>query len=162
MDIINEMNHVFAEGHKKYIEILNEKQRQSADFRRFITFKSPGTFIKPYLGSDLSFIREWISAMFTNGMTWENYGSLWVIDHIVPFRMFDIFKEEDLLLCWNYRNLMPLLDADNGKKHGNVFFAFEILHERKDKDFIYKRLFEKVKPEVEWMVKYIDNYDKLK
>lgn len=161
MDIINEMNHVFAEGHKKYIEVLNEKQRQSADFRRFITFKSAGNFIKPYLGCDLSFIREWISAMFTNGMTWENYGSLWVIDHIVPFRMFDIFNEDDLKVCWNYRNLMPLLDADNGKKQGNVFFAFEILHQRKDKDLIYNQLFKIIEPEIEWMNKYIVNYDNL-
>lgn len=147
---------------KKYEDILREKQRQCQDFRRFITFKSGGNFIKPYLGCDLSFLRDWISAMFTNGMSWDNYGSLWVIDHIVPFRKFDLFKEEDLKICWNYRNLMPILNDDNLKKQGNVFFSFELLHERKDKDVIYRQLFDRIKPEVEWMSKYIDNYDKLK
>lgn len=161
MNIINEMNIAFAEHSKKYEEVLKEKSRQLQDFRRFITFKAPGNLVKQYLGSDLGFVRQWIETMFTNGMTWENYGSVWVIDHIVPFRMFDLFKEEDLTLCWNYRNLMPLLDADNLKKQGNVFFAFELLYERKEKDYIYQQLFERIKPEVEWMVKYIDNYDKI-
>jgi len=146
----------------KYSDILLEKQRQCQDFRRYITFKSSGKFVKHRLGCDINFIREWISSMFTNGMSWDNYGSVWVIDHIVPFRQFDLFNEKDLLLCWNYRNLMPLLDEDNLKKQGNVFFAFELLHDRKDKDLIYNKLFNKILPEVQWMAKYIDNYDKLK
>ncbi len=140
---------------------LKEKQRQSNDFRRYITWKSSGTFIKPYLGADVGFVREWLANMFHDGMTWENYGSLWVVDHIVPFRSFDLFNIEDLKLCWNYRNLMPLLDEDNSKKHGNVFFALELLYPRKDKDLIYFKLFERVKPEVEWMLKYIDTYDSI-
>ena len=138
---------------------VREKSRQSQDFRRFITWNGNGSFIQPYLGCDIGFIREWLENMFVEGMTWENYGSVWVVDHIVPFRMFDLFNEEDLKLCWNYRNLMPILDEDNLKKHGNSFFAFELLYERKGKDHIYKALFEHIKPEVEWMVKYIDNYD---
>jgi hypothetical protein len=146
---------------REYSDVLREKQRQLQDFRRFITLQSPGTFIKDKLGADLAFIREWISAMFTEEMSWQNYGSVWVIDHIVPFRMFDLFNEEDVLICWNYRNLMPLLDKDNLKKQGNVFFAFELLFERRAKDSFYQQLFDRIRPEVEWMAKYIDNYDKL-
>jgi len=126
-----------------------------------MTFKGSGNYIRDYLGADLSFMREWISAMFSDGMTWENYGDVWVIDHIVPFRVFDIFKKEDLVICWNYRNLMPLLSVDNLKKQGNSFFSFELLHDRRNKDEIYKKLYEKIKPEVEWMCRYIDNYDKI-
>jgi len=155
------MNNLEETQVSNYPAILREKNKQLQDFRRFMTFKGSGTFVKRYLGSDLAFVREWISSMFTNGMTWDNYGSLWVIDHIVPFRVFDVFNEADLLICWNYRNLMPLLDADNLKKQGNVFFSFELLHERRDKDSIYRHLYDRIKPEVEWMVKYIDNYDKL-
>lgn len=161
MNYINDINLLDFKTNKKYEDILREKNRQLQDFRRYLTFKSTGNYIKSKLGCDLSFVREWISAMFVEGMTWENYGSLWVIDHIVPFRIFNLFDENDVLLCWNYRNLMPLLDKDNLKKQGNVFFSFEILHERKDKDIIYKKLFERIKPEVEWIYKYIDNYDKL-
>lgn len=136
----------------------NEILKQSGNFRKFITWKGRGSFISKHLGSDISFLREWIQDKFIGNMSWDNYGKLWVIDHIVPFRMFDIFKESDLKICWNYRNLMPIFKHDNTKKQGNVFFAFELLHELKDKDLIYKRLFEIILPEVEWMIKYINNY----
>ena len=52
----------------KYSDILLEKQRQCQDFRRYITFKSSGKFVKHRLGCDINFIREWISSMFTNVM----------------------------------------------------------------------------------------------
>lgn len=159
MNLINEMNIIGSEGYKKYSEILREKARLLQEFRRYITFKSSNGMIREYIGADVGFIREWLSNMFIDGMTWENYGSVWVVDHIVPFRMFDMFNQEDLKICWNYRNLMPLSDADNLKKQGNSFFSFELLYSRRDKDLIYNKLFERIKPEVEWMVKYIDNYD---
>jgi hypothetical protein len=142
-----------------YQKILKEKNRQSIDFRRFITWKGNGNTVYNHVGCDIGFLREWIENMFVEDMNWSNYGSVWVIDHIVPFRMFDIFKEEELRLCWNYRNLMPLLKSDNLKKEGNVFFAMELLYSRKDKDSIYAALFDKILPECRWMVKYIDNYD---
>lgn len=144
----------------KYVEL--EKKRQQIEFRRYIQWKSPGDFIKDKIGTDIWVLREWISSMFTDEMNWGNYGKIWVIDHIVPMRMFDLFNEKDLFICWNYRNLMPLLYEDNLKKQGNVFFAFELLYEKRNKDIIYKKLFERILPEVEWMAKYIDNYDKMK
>jgi hypothetical protein len=41
-------------------------------------------------------------------MNWDNYGSHWHIDHIIPFVAWDLTKEEDNIYCWNYRNLQPL------------------------------------------------------
>ncbi len=151
-----------AQNINKYEVILNEKKRQSQDFRRFLTWKSSGSFVRSRVGCDVGFLRSWIESMFLDGMNWNNYGSVWVVDHIVPFRHFDIFKEDDLLICWNYRNLMPIFDKDNLKKQGNVFFAFELLNDKKHLDNIYLKLFNSIKPEVEWMCKYIDNYNKPK
>lgn len=135
-----------------------EEVRYLKNFKKFITWKSPGLIVKDYLGGDIAFVRGWIEDKFINEMTWENYGKVWVVDHIVPFRMFDPFKEEELKICWNYRNLQPIYSHDNIKKEGNVFFAFELLYELREKDLIYQKLYERIKPEVEWMVKYIDNY----
>jgi len=135
-----------------------EEVRYVRDFKAFITYKGRGTIIPDYLGADIGFVREWLQDKFINEMSWENYGEVWVVDHIVPFRMFDPFDESDLKLCWNYRNLVPLYRHDNLKKEGNVFFAFELLYELKGKDFIYGKLFERILPEVGWMIKYINNY----
>jgi len=156
---INELNTVVVKQRTAYNKKLVEQQRLSGAFRRYINWNGTGDGIRDYLGADLNFIRSWIQNMFIGEMKWENYGKVWVIDHIVPFRMFDIFKEEDLILCWNYRNLMPIFDEDNLKKQGNIFFSFELLRERKDKDHIYQKLYERIKPEVEWMIQYINNYD---
>lgn len=136
-----------------------EKSRQLQQFRRFITLKTSNGSVRNYLGIEDAFsVRGWIEGLFSNGMTWDNYGEFWVVDHIVPLRLFDIFDEIELNICWNYRNLMPLLKDDNLKKEGNVFFAIELLYPIRNKDIFYNKLFERVKPECEWMLKYIDTY----
>src|SRR5580765_3511668 len=113
----------------KYEKKLLEQNKQLQDFRRFLTFKSRGSKILKFTGNDLGGIREWIESNWLKDMNWKNYGTVWVVDHIVPFRKFDLFNEEDLQLCWHYKNLMPLLSEDNLKKQGNIFFCFELLHE---------------------------------
>ena len=150
---MKEMKHTY-EG------VLRQKHLLSTQFRRYITWKTSNGEIRDYLGAEVGFIREWISSMFTEDMNWDNYGSFWVVDHIVPFRMFDLFNEQDLKICWNYRNLMPIIASDNLKKQGNSFFAFELLYSKRDSDLIYAQLFNKIKSEVEWMVKYIENYNR--
>ncbi len=145
---------------KTFKERVREKNRQLLDFRRFIRGESGGYFIVPFLGTDISiyFIKEWLESKFTQEMSWENYGSYWVVDHLVPLRLFNLYDENELKICWNYRNLMPLLKEDNLKKEGNSFFAFELLYELKNKDYLYRVLFDRILPEVQWMCKYIDKY----
>lgn len=137
-----------------------EKKRLSQTFRRFITFRNNHQEIRGLLGVDVFTVREWIESNFVEGMNWGNYGKVWVVDHIVPLRLFDIFSESDMKICWHYKNLMPLFKNDNEKKQGNVFFAFELLHELKDKDCFFLQLYNRVKVEVEWMATYIDTFHK--
>ena len=145
---------------KQYIRVDAEKKRLQGSFRGFVKLKHNNKTIRRLLGVDAFTVREWIESNFIEGMNWDNYGKTWVIDHIVPLRMFDVFSEEDLLICWHYKNLMPLFKKDNEKKSGNVFFSFEILSELKDKDIFFRQLYDRVKPEVEWMLSYIKVYHK--
>lgn len=141
-------------------ERVREKNRQLLGFRRFLRFETPGDEIREYLGVDVFTVREWLQEQFLDRMNWENYGSVWVVDHIVPLRMFNIFDENDLKLCWHYKNLMPLFKEDNLKKEGNVFLSYTLLMKLKDKDYFYQRLFERIEPEFIWMNNYINNYQK--
>ena len=61
------------------------------------------------LGCTMSEYMLYLESQFTEGMTWENYGDLWVIDHIKPTRFFDPWNEEELKVCYNYKNTRPLL-----------------------------------------------------
>jgi hypothetical protein len=74
---------------------------------------------------ELPFLKEYIEAKFTEGMTWENHGE-WHIDHIKPCCTFDLTKEEEQKKCFHYTNLQPLWASDNLSKGGK----FEDLDEK--------------------------------
>lgn len=61
------------------------------------------------------------------GMNWNNYGSTWVIDHVVPLRLFDFTNDDDLRVCLHYKNTMPLFKEDNLYKEGAIDFSIKIL-----------------------------------
>lgn len=54
-------------------------------------------------------------------MSWNNYGKNgWEIDHIIPCSYFDLTKEENQRICFNYRNLQPLWASENNTKKAKV------------------------------------------
>jgi hypothetical protein len=67
------------------------------------------------VGCSVSFLRRYIETKFTSGMTWDNYGE-WHIDHIKPCASFDLGKKDQLLDCFNWRNLQPMWAFDNISK----------------------------------------------
>jgi len=70
------------------------------------------------IGASPSFVMGYLEAKFTEGMTWENYGHGWHVDHILPCCSFDLTKEEEQKKCFHYSNLQPLWAEDNLKKGG--------------------------------------------
>jgi hypothetical protein len=55
---------------------------------------------------------------FVEGMTWENHGKIWHIDHIKPRCSFNFSspQDEEFQKCWALDNLRPLWAVDNLKK----------------------------------------------
>jgi predicted nucleic acid-binding Zn ribbon protein len=74
-----------------------------------------------YLGMSSTDFYSYIESMFTDGMTWENYGVFgWHVDHAIPCAAFDMSREDHLMLCFNWRNLRPLWHGCNIKKADTV------------------------------------------
>ena len=94
--------------------------------------------LEHYLDCSLDVFYKWISFQFTDEMSWSNYGSYWEIDHILCKSNFNHCDEEELMLCWNWRNLRPCTKAENFEKgnkidyqlyYKNVSLASEFLEE---------------------------------
>ena len=62
-------------------------------------------------------LRAHISALFSEGMSWENYGT-WHVDHIQPCCSFDLTDTAQRHACFNWSNLRPLWAKENIEKGG--------------------------------------------
>lgn len=69
------------------------------------------------LGYSIDELMKHLESLFTEGMTWNNYGE-WHVDHKIPMSSFQFDTTEDLEFkeCWKLRNLQPLWGSDNLSK----------------------------------------------
>lgn len=74
---------------------------------------------KTMVGYTLNELMNHLEAQFDKKMTWDNYGSYWHIDHIVPKSAFNIKKsgDDEFNACWCLSNLRPLEAFENMKKN---------------------------------------------
>lgn len=91
--------------------VIRARIRDAIKFQS--TFKSHKSF--ELLGCSPKEAHDYLESLFTEGMTWDNYGE-WEIDHIRPCSSFDLTQESEQLLCFNYKNLQPLWWEDNASK----------------------------------------------
>jgi hypothetical protein len=101
--------------------------KYQTSIRRLYENKSAGKFIPQIIGITQGEFIEFINKQLLPGMTKENFGKTWGIDHIVPTNLFDQNNLSDLMLCWNYNNVMPMFINDNRKKGASIHFSLEKL-----------------------------------
>lgn len=65
------------------------------------------------LGCDINNYTDFLESQFISDMTWDNYGDVWHIDHIIPLMFFNLDIEEEQYVGFNYKNTRPLLKHDN-------------------------------------------------
>jgi hypothetical protein len=82
--------------------------------REYLTGKNKSKRTFDIIGLDKENFKSYIENMFTEGMSWENYGK-WHLDHIKPLYLSE--NEEDLIKLNHYTNLQPLWAEDNLKKN---------------------------------------------
>lgn len=78
------------------------------------------------VGYTLENLRKYLEKQFTEGMTWDNYGS-WHLDHKIPISVFNFTKSEhrDFKRCWALKNLQPLWEKDNLEKRDKLTKPFQ-------------------------------------
>jgi hypothetical protein len=66
------------------------------------------TSVKNLIGCDIEFFKNYISNKFLPEMTWENYGNIWELDHIIPLVDFNLNELKEQQKAFNYINYQPL------------------------------------------------------
>ncbi len=70
-------------------------------------------------------LKTHLEKRFGKGMTWENYGKVWHIDHKIPVSVFNLSCDEDIRRCWSLKNLQPLFVEENIKKGAKLTVPFQ-------------------------------------
>jgi hypothetical protein len=60
--------------------------------------------------------KSYLQSLFKENMNFKNYGE-WEIDHIKPVSLFNLYNEDELFKCFNYKNTQPLWKSENRKKY---------------------------------------------
>ena len=64
--------------------------------------------------------RAYIASLFTDEMSWDNYGSYWHLDHIYPLNAANLKDRTEFLAVSNYRNRQPMEAGANIAKQDKV------------------------------------------
>lgn len=102
----------------KMAEKLREWVRRCLNYKKNIKKHTFDT-----LNYTASQLKQRLESQFNNGMTWENYGSYWHIDHKKPLSLFNFYLPNgeidyhQIFLANCLANLQPMLAIENLKKN---------------------------------------------
>lgn len=61
-----------------------------------------------------------LESTFKRGMNWDNYGTRWHVDHIIPCASFDQTDAKQRAQCWHWTNLRALEAKKNMEKSDTI------------------------------------------
>lgn len=96
-DILYKLNHRLSSSMRKALKANKDKSWND---------------ILEYTTADLKIHLE---KQFKEGMSWDNYGKVWHIDHIIPMSWFkyNTHLDKEFKKCWELNNLQPLYKEEN-------------------------------------------------
>ena len=102
----------------KFIQNIRNRTREGIKNNRTPTKKSQKT--RDLLCCDWVYAKKHLEKQFRDGMTWENHGKVWHIDHIIPLAFFDMSDDTEQKLANHYGNLQPLFVNENLIKSNKI------------------------------------------
>lgn len=99
----------------------NLRERVRAAFRLF-KGKGYGKRSKSTVlfGCDFATFKAHLESQFHRGMSWNNYGHFWHIDHKTPIAAFDLSTEAGQRAAFHYTNTQPLWADENLQKNDSL------------------------------------------
>ena len=63
---------------------------------------------------------HWIEYQFDVGISWDNYGDVWHLDHVMPCSKIDFSNQAEIETCFHWSNIRPLHKKENMHKSDKV------------------------------------------
>lgn len=87
------------------------------------------------LGCNSIVLKQWLTFQFDENMTWDNYGTYWHVDHVVPLSIFNMqYKSQQLLAC-HWTNVRPLEGGENRIKSNHLYKEVVLQHVERVRSF---------------------------
>ena len=99
---------------------LRLKEALNRKLRRAYHGCGDETAIK-FIGCTSQEFRAHLQTLFRDGMSHENYGTVWHIDHVKPCALFDLNNEKEREACYHFSNLAPCFSFDNISKKDRYY-----------------------------------------
>lgn len=116
----NKNKNIFQENYKKYLQtnpsfkvIHNTRVR----INKALKLNSKHSSTEELLGCSINEYKIYLENQFTPEMSWDNYGSYWDIDHIIPCASFNLNNLEEQKKCFIFTNTRPLSKIENQRKN---------------------------------------------
>ena len=87
------------------------RARTASAFKSQGLRKSRKTF--ELLGCTAEQLRQHLSSKFVPGMSIQNWGEVWDIDHVIPCSAWDLSDPAHVRACFHWSNLQPLWSYEN-------------------------------------------------
>ena len=109
---------VAARDRERYKTDINFRMKKIIRTRLSKVLKDPkkSYSIADILGVSVDTFKVWIEYQFDDNMTWDNQGTYWDIDHVISCSSFDLSKDDEINICFNWSNMRPLHKTENYKK----------------------------------------------
>ena len=139
---IRELNRRWVAEHPdRYREMQRKSNKKTRSIPKGRLNQCMGTAIRISLKNGSKAKRHWedivgyttdqlkrhLEKRFKPGMTWENQGTCWQIDHKIPKAVFNFERPEDLDFkkCWALKNLQPMEARQNQSKAARICKPFQ-------------------------------------
>jgi 5-methylcytosine-specific restriction endonuclease McrA len=124
---INERIKEYCKKYRKHNITCKLNKNMSGSIRKALKANKNGRHWEDLANYTLEELKNHLESQFDNCMSWNNYGSYWHIDHIVPLSAFNFSKPEDyeFQLAWSLENLQPLKASKNISKGARLDYYVE-------------------------------------
>jgi hypothetical protein len=72
------------------------------------------------LGCDIKFYLKWIEFTMDKEMSWENYGTIWNIDHLIGISNFNLMDSGECKKAFNWKNTWAMNCSENFSKNNKI------------------------------------------